>query len=48
MRSTRRLNSLVLSAAAGIHVKGLSKGDFFLWSREEGARDLFHDQKLAE
>lgn len=48
VRSTEKLQSLVLSAAAGIHVKGLSKGDFFLWSREEGARNLFHDQKLAE
>jgi pimeloyl-ACP methyl ester carboxylesterase len=48
VRSTAKLRSLVLSAAAGIHVKGLSKGDFFLWSREESARNLFHDQKLAE
>ena len=48
VRSTEKLQSLVLSAAAGIHVKGLSKGDFFLWSREEGTRNLFHDQKLAE
>ena len=48
VRSTARLARLVLSAAAGIHEKGLRKGDFFLWSREELVRNLFHDQKLAE
>ena len=48
VRSTTRLASLVLSAPAGIHIRGLKKGDIFLWSREESLRNLFHDQALAE
>jgi pimeloyl-ACP methyl ester carboxylesterase len=48
VRSSARLKSLVLSAAAGIHVKGASKGDIFLWSPEKFVRNLFHDQKLAD
>ncbi len=48
VRSSDRINALVLSAPAGIHVKGVSKGDTFLWSREETMRNLFHDQKFAE
>jgi pimeloyl-ACP methyl ester carboxylesterase len=42
------LNSLTLSAPAGIHVKGLSKGDIFLWSAAETVRNLVHDPALAE
>jgi pimeloyl-ACP methyl ester carboxylesterase len=48
VRNQRSLRSLTLSAAAGIHLPGVAKGDMFLWSREELARHLFHDQKLAE
>ena len=48
VRSRTRLKSLVLSAAAGIHVKGVSKGDIFLWSPETFARNLFHDQTFAD
>jgi len=48
VRSSARLKSLVLSAAAGIHVKGVSKGDIFLWSPEQSVRNVFHDQKLAD
>ena len=48
IRSCHRLVSLVLSAPAGIHVKGVPKGDTFLWSPEEYARNLVHDPKLAE
>ena len=47
VRSTRWLRSLVLSCAAGIHVKGVRKGDIFLWSPEESARNMFHDAKYA-
>lgn len=48
VRSRTRLKSLTLSAPAGIHVKGVSKGDIFLWSPEKFARNLFHDQKFAD
>ncbi len=48
VRSSARLKSLVLSAAAGIHVKGVSKGDIFLWSPDKFVRNLYHDQALAE
>jgi pimeloyl-ACP methyl ester carboxylesterase len=47
-RSCHKLATLTLSASAGIHVKGVRKGDLFLWSREQLTRNLFHDQKLAE
>ena len=33
---------------AGIHVKGLSKGDTFMWSPEQAVRNLVHDPALAE
>ena len=48
VRSCRALKSLTLSAPAGIHVKGLSKGDIFMWSPEETVRNLVHDPALAE
>lgn len=47
VRNCARLRSLVLTAPAGIHVKGLSKGDIFLWSGDEMTRKLFHDQRMA-
>jgi pimeloyl-ACP methyl ester carboxylesterase len=47
VRNCQRLESLVLTAPAGIHVKGLSKGDIFLWSADEMTRKLFHDQRMA-
>jgi pimeloyl-ACP methyl ester carboxylesterase len=48
VRSCAKLATLTLSAAVGIHVKGVSKGDLFMWSREQLVRNLYHDQKLAE
>jgi len=48
VRSTSRLSSLTLSCAAGIHVNGVRKGDIFLWSPEQTARNMFHDPKFAE
>jgi pimeloyl-ACP methyl ester carboxylesterase len=48
VRDCSRLKSLVLSAPAGIHVKGVAKGDIFLWAPEEMARNMFHDQSFAE
>ena len=48
VRSCERLATLTLSAAVGIHVKGVPKGDLFMWSREQLIRNLYHDQKLAD
>ena len=38
----------MLVAPAGIHVKGVAKGDTFMWSPEQTTRNMFHDQKIAE
>jgi pimeloyl-ACP methyl ester carboxylesterase len=48
VRNCTSLKSLVLSAPAGIHVKGVPKGDTFMWSPEEAVRNTVHDQALAE
>jgi pimeloyl-ACP methyl ester carboxylesterase len=48
VRSTRRLRTLTLASAAGVHVNGVPKGDIFVWSQEERIRNLFVDQRLAE
>ena len=48
VRNTRRLASLTLVAAAGIHVKDVAQVDTFLSNPEQHVRDLFHDQKLAD
>lgn len=47
IRNTRRIASLTLIAAAGIHVKGVAKGDIFLWSPEETVRNLFCDEAIV-
>jgi pimeloyl-ACP methyl ester carboxylesterase len=46
-RNTSILKTLTLISPAGIHVRGVSKGDLFLWNPEERVRNLFHDQSLA-
>lgn len=48
VRNTSRLKSLTLCGAAGNHVKGVRKGDFFLWAPEERVRNSFHDQTVAD
>ena len=48
VRNTRRLASLTLVAAAGIHVKGVAQVDSFLRSDEQRIRDYFHDPELAD
>ena len=48
VRSTRDLATLTLVSAAGIHVKGVPKGDIFLWSPETTMRNVFADPKFAE
>jgi pimeloyl-ACP methyl ester carboxylesterase len=47
-RNTRRLASLTLVCAAGIHVKGVPQVDTFLSNDERRIRDMFHDQKCAD
>jgi pimeloyl-ACP methyl ester carboxylesterase len=48
VRNTSRLASLTLLAPAGIRAKGIPSGDNFIWSAEEGERNLWHDQKFAD
>lgn len=48
VRSTHDLATLTLVAPAGIHVRGVPKGDIFLWSPETTIRNLYADPKFAE
>jgi pimeloyl-ACP methyl ester carboxylesterase len=48
VRDTRRLASLTLVDAAGIHVNGVAQIDPFLRTDEQRIRDFFHDQKCAD
>jgi pimeloyl-ACP methyl ester carboxylesterase len=48
VRDTRRLESLTLADAAGIHVKGVPQLDPFLRTDEQRIRDFFHDPTLAD
>lgn len=48
VRNTSAIRTLTLSAPAGIHLKGVPKGDLFMWSPEETLRNLLHDPQLAE
>lgn len=48
VRNTRRLASLTLVGAAGIHVKGVEQIDPFLRTDEQRIRDFFHDPRRAD
>ncbi len=48
VRNCSRLASLTLLSPAGIRVKGVPVGDNFIWGPEEGVRNIYHDQNLAE
>jgi pimeloyl-ACP methyl ester carboxylesterase len=48
VRNAARLKSLTLIAPAGIRIKGIPTGDNFIWSPEEAAHNLFHEQRFAE
>jgi pimeloyl-ACP methyl ester carboxylesterase len=48
VRNARRLASLTLVSAAGIHVKGVAQLDPFLRNDEQRIRDLFCDPKRAD
>ena len=47
VRSTANIISLTLISSAGIHVKGVAKGDIFLWSPEELVRNLYVNQDIV-
>jgi pimeloyl-ACP methyl ester carboxylesterase len=47
VRDDSTLKTMTLIAPAGIHVKGVAKGDIFMWSREEMTHNLFHDPAFA-
>jgi pimeloyl-ACP methyl ester carboxylesterase len=47
-RNCSHLKSLTLLAPAGVRVKGVPSGDNFIWSPDETARNLVHDQALAD
>lgn len=48
VRDTSRLASLTLCGSAGIHVRGVPKGDIFVWSKEEMARRCLKNPKMVE
>ena len=48
VRNPRRLASLTLVAAAGIHLSGVPQTDPFLRTDEQRIRDLFHDPAHAD
>jgi len=48
VRNTRRLASLTLVGAAGVHVAGVAQVDPFLRSDEQRIRDLFRDPGRAD
>jgi pimeloyl-ACP methyl ester carboxylesterase len=47
-RSTADLKSLTLIAPAGLHVSGVEKGDIFLWTPEETAKNMFVNQAMSQ
>lgn len=48
VRNSRRLASLTLVAAAGIHVPDVEQIDTFLLTDEQLVRAMFHDQRRAD
>ncbi len=48
VRSTQALDRMALSAPAGIHVKGVQKGDMFLWNPEQMVRNLMYSKELQD
>lgn len=48
VRNTSALRSLTLIGASGVHVKGVPKGDIFLWSRDEFAQRMFRNPEARQ
>lgn len=47
-KSRGRLRSLTVMAPVGIRIPGNPVADNFMWSPEEGVRNLYHDEGLAD
>ena len=43
VRDTSRLATLTVAGAAGIHLKGVAKGDVFMWTRDQFAKKMFRN-----
>lgn len=48
VRNSARIKSLVLVSPAGFRAPGVQPADTFLMSQEDLARQLFHDQNIAQ
>jgi pimeloyl-ACP methyl ester carboxylesterase len=48
VRNQAQIKTLTLVAPAGIHLEGVPKGDIFLWTPEQVARNLVASQILAD
>jgi pimeloyl-ACP methyl ester carboxylesterase len=48
VRNTARLASLTVAGAAGLKLKGVPKGDIFLWTREDFVRHMFRNPEAAK
>lgn len=48
VRNCSPFATMTLIAPAGLRVTGVPAGDPFIWSPEEHARNLYHDQSFAE
>jgi pimeloyl-ACP methyl ester carboxylesterase len=48
VRNCAPFRTMTLISPAGLRVAGVPAGDPFLWSPEEHARNLYHDQSFAE
>jgi pimeloyl-ACP methyl ester carboxylesterase len=48
VRDRSRIRAMSLAAPSGIHVKGLPKGDIFMWTPEQRLRNTYFDQSVAE
>ena len=48
VRNCSRIKTLSLLGPAGIRIKGMPSGDNFIWGPEEGIRNLYHNQAIAD
>jgi pimeloyl-ACP methyl ester carboxylesterase len=48
VRSTSRLASLTVAGAAGLKLKGVPKGDLFMWTRDDFIRHMFRNPAAAQ
>ncbi len=48
IRSTHDLRTLTVTCPVGLRIPDVPVGDMFLWNPEQRARNLVHDQRLAD